>query len=101
METVHVETSYERNQQFNRLVTWLHSIRYKHILGLFESLTKQVVDRRIKVVEIGCAHAKLFSVLDEKFDIDYTGIEVDYESINVARSRYSHRENCSLIHDSA
>jgi hypothetical protein len=95
------ETEYERNQRFNGLVAWLHTFRYKTILALFERLTASAGGRPIRVVEIGCAHAKLFALLDARFRIHYTGIEIDGKSVEVARSRYACHTNFHLIHGSA
>ena len=95
------ETEYEKNQRFNLLVSWLHSFRYRNILALFSALAQKNEGERIKVVEIGCAHAKLFSILNERFEIDYTGIEIDPGFVEVARSRYAHNPNFRVIHDSA
>jgi hypothetical protein len=95
------ETYYEKNQRFNFIVSWLHSFRYKNILTLFRSVARKTTGKRIELVEIGCAHAKLFSILNDRFEIDYTGIETDAIFVDIARSRYSHNPNFRIIHDSA
>lgn len=94
------ETCYEKNQRFNTLVAWLHSLRYKNILESFKSVARGAEGNSVKVVEIGCAHAKLFSLLNERFSIEYTGIELDDHSAAIAKSRYAHNSNFSLISDS-
>jgi len=94
------ETRYERNQRFNALVSWLHSIRYKNILRVFEAMSRGRDASRITVVDIGCAHAKLFSILNDRFVIDYTGIEIDPLYADTARSRYAHNANFRVINDS-
>jgi len=95
------ETQYEKNQKFNFLVAWLHSFRYKRILAVFRELAHATDAAKLKVVEIGCAQAKLFSLLDESFQINYAGIEIDPNFVEVARLRYGHRPNFSVFHDSA
>src|SRR5689334_8668582 len=95
-----VETQYEKNQSFNAIMAWFHSLRYKNILEVFSPLDFTSA-RPIKVVDIGCAHAKLFSVLDPKFQIDYVGIETDGGFVDVARERYFRKPNVSIIHASA
>ncbi|MDK9725208.1 MAG: class I SAM-dependent methyltransferase [Sterolibacteriaceae bacterium MAG5] len=95
------ETEYEKNQRFNLLVSYLHSFRYRNILTLFKSVTGDAKGKPINVVDIGCAHAKLFSILNERFDINYTGIEIDSGFVETARSRYAHNLNFRVIHDSA
>jgi hypothetical protein len=96
----YTETQYEKNQRFNFLVSWLHSFRYRNILGLFKAIASHSGGKPITVVDIGCAHAKLFSVLNERFDIDYTGIEIEPDFVEAARSRYAQNPNFRVIHDS-
>jgi 2-polyprenyl-3-methyl-5-hydroxy-6-metoxy-1,4-benzoquinol methylase len=94
-----VATNYEKNQQFNFLVSYLHSIRYKYLNELFEEQNR-LLNRTIRVVEIGYAHAKSFSLLNTKFDIDYVGIELKSESVEVAKKRYGSCSNFQIINDS-
>jgi len=70
-------------------------------MTVFAELARQKPGTRIKVVELGCAHGKRFAILDDRFDIDYTGIEVDEGPVNIARPRYAHRKNFKAIHNSA
>lgn len=95
------ETQYEKNQRFNPLVAWVHSRRYKNITAVFTELARQKQGTPIKVVEIGCAQGKLFAVLNGKFDIDYTGIDVDERDVNTARARYARYMNFRVLHSSA
>lgn len=95
------ETQYEKNQRFNALVSWLHARRYRTILALTDKMVRANGDRAIRVIDIGCAHAKLFSVLNERFLIEYTGIEISEAFVDTARARYGHHANFSIIHDSA
>ena len=95
------ETEYERNQKFNALVSWLHSYRYKNILVIFEELSALNNGNPIKVVEIGCAHAKLYSLINDKFNVDYTGIEPNGVFVKTAQERYQSQPNFKIIHDTA
>lgn len=87
-------TYYERNQAFNPLVSFLHSIRYKHLLNLFNDLSSEA---RLRVVDIGCAHAKVFQLLNSRFNITYVGIELDKNFAAVAEQRYGSFENFKII----
>ncbi len=73
------------------------------MFALFRGLHEQVraSGKRIKVVEIGCANAKLFSMLNEQFEIEYTGIEIYPGFVEQARQRYAHHSNFRVICDSA
>lgn len=100
-KTSKTETDYEKNQRFNTLVTWLHSYRYKNIIKVFEELSASITGRPIRVVEIGCAHAKLFSILNDRFEIEYIGIEPDAVFVEVANERYQEEPNFKVIHGAA
>lgn len=93
-------TDYEKNQSFNPLVNFLHSIRYRHLINLFKDFSKTARDTPIKVIEIGCAHAKTFALLNQHFPIDYLGIELDARFVETAKARYAAHHNFRIIHGS-
>lgn len=93
--------AYEKSQSFNKLTAWLHSHRYKHILRVFDELTQSITDRPIRVVEIGCGYAKLFSLLNDRYTIQYTGIDLKESRVTVARERFQSHSNFEIIQDSA
>ena len=95
------KTEYEKVLEFNVLVSWLHSYRYKNIIEVFDGLAKVVDERPIKVLDLGCAHAKLFGLLNKKFSIEYIGIEIIGTFVDTARERYSSFPNFSVIQGSA
>ncbi len=94
-------TEYEKSQNYNFLTAWLHSFRYHSIQGIFRTLAAEIPDRPLQVVEIGCAHAKLFHTLDAEFRIDYSGIELDQGFVETSRQRYGGRPNFRVLHGSA
>lgn len=96
-----VETPYERAQQFNRVVSWLHSFRYRHVIMLLEDVSSRIGDRPIRVIDVGSSHCKLFSVLDPLFTIDYTGIDVSASCLATAQRRYGDRANFRVILEDA
>jgi len=98
---VSAPTPYERRQQFNRVTSWLHSHRYRHIHRVFARIAAEVGDRPIRVIDVGCGYAKLFDAVNGKFRVEYAGIELNAERAGVARRRYRHHDNFSIIHDSA
>lgn len=95
------ETQYEKNQRFNALVSWLHSYRYKNILKVIEELSASNHGNPIKIIEIGCAHAKLYSILNDRYKIVYIGIEPNAGSVQAAQERYQGQPNFRIISDAA
>ncbi len=93
------KTKYERNQNFNPLVSFLHGVRYKHLNDLFVRLAAKYPDRPLRVVDIGCAHAKNFGLLNERFNIEYVGIELEKEYADTAQARYGECSNFRVIND--
>lgn len=57
-------------------------------------------EKRLKIVDIGCAHAKSFELLNNKFDITYVGIELDSNFSADAQKRYGEMHNFRVINDS-
>lgn len=92
---MHVST-YEKNQEFNAINKWLHTRRYRHIIKEFA-----FIPHGSKVLDIGCAHAKLFEALHPSCHIDYTGVDVSSKMIAIAQDRYGHHQNFKVIHGSA
>jgi hypothetical protein len=95
------ETEYERKLKSKAIVRWLHSFRFKHLRAIVADLAEEVGERPVRIVEVGCAHAALFELLNPCFSIDYTGIEVSEESVRVARQRHGVNPNFRVIHDAA
>ncbi|MBN1656738.1 MAG: class I SAM-dependent methyltransferase [Deltaproteobacteria bacterium] len=93
-------TYYEQNQSFNAITSWLHSLRYRRIVNVFRDVARRL-PRPIKVTDIGCAHAKLFAVLDAEFSVDYIGVDVDKTFASIVQRRYGHRPNFRFVESSA
>jgi 2-polyprenyl-3-methyl-5-hydroxy-6-metoxy-1,4-benzoquinol methylase len=94
------QTYYEKNQNFNPIVSWLHGIRYKYIIELFDKLKNENPNKKLKVLDIGCAHAKTFEILNQKYNINYVGIELNKHFADTAKSRYEYYPNFRIINDS-
>src|ERR1700733_1679313 len=86
---------YERNQQFNIVARWLHTLRYRELLSYLRGLPQP-----FRLLDIGCGPGKLYQVLDSTFDLEYVGVELDPEFIEVLKLRYSGRKNCRIIGES-
>ena len=94
------QTYYEKNQNFNPLVSYLHNIRYKYLIELFDHFQILNPNKEINIVDIGCAHGKVFSLLNKRYKINYLGIELNQEFAEMAKSRYGQERNFRIINDS-
>lgn len=79
-------SAYERNQSFNRLVTWLHSQRYRHVIDAVKPVAP--ADRPLQVLDLGCGFGKLYEVLRHSFRIEYTGVDPQAGYLDKANERY-------------
>jgi len=86
-------SDYERNQNFNLIVRELHKVRYRHLIS---AVRNEFKDQSFKVLDIGCAHATAFKVLNAEFSITYHGIDHNKSYIEFAQQRYSGAPNFSV-----
>lgn len=95
--TKHNLTTYEKILNFNKVLSWVHSLRFRETVNILKTFGK----RKIRILEIGCAHAQLFEVLNKQFDIDYYAIEQDSGFYEEALKRYGHEPNFHIINRDA
>lgn len=70
------------------------------MIELFDQLKSENPDKQIRVVDIGCAHAKSFELLNQRYNISYVGIELNGPFSEMAKSRYDTHPNFRIINDS-
>ena len=93
---------YEKTQNTNFITKFLHSYRYIWILSIFRKLSKEVNNKPITVVDIGCGTCKLFKVLSENsISINYFGIEPDESFVETSNARYNSMHNFKIIKGTA
>jgi hypothetical protein len=88
--------NYEAVQNWNFLTTWLHSFRYKHALDALAAFREPFT-----MIDIGCATAKLYGLIDARQAVNYTGIELYPSLAAQAQERYGGRANFRVIQGSA
>ena len=90
--------SYEKIQNTNFITRYLHSYRYSWILSVFKKLSREINNRQITVVDIGCGTCKLFEVLNENYlSINYIGIEPRGDFVETSIERYNSMSNFKII----
>ena len=90
-------TTYEKMQDFNWLTRFLHAGRYRKLLEVLETVQKDVGNRKVRILDIGCGPGTAVGHILEKFDVEYVGIDYDPIFIDAARNRYGKNENCRFI----
>ena len=76
----------------------LHKVRYKNLGKVFTEVT-QKSNSIINVLDIGCGACKAFEYLNPNFSINYTGIELQEDLVEIAKSRYEDEKNFSIVCD--
>jgi SAM-dependent methyltransferase len=92
---------FERMHGYNRLTAWLHSFRYQAVLREVEAFQSKIGERPVRVLDIGCAHARLFPMLNKRNRIDYVGIELSDEFASIAEERFGRYDNFRIVRGSA
>ena len=87
---------YEKNQDFNWLTRYLHSFRHEIISEYIKEIS-DTLERPLKILEIGCGTGKSFQIINSRFSIDYTGIDLTEDYIATANERYMEYDNAKFV----
>jgi tRNA G46 methylase TrmB len=94
------ETIYEKWQNLNLFTKYLHSIRFKYLIKLFDYFQILNPNKEINIVDIGCGFGKAFGLLNKRCKINYLGIDPNKDFVEVAKSKYGRQPNFRIINDS-
>ncbi|MGF6227786.1 SAM-dependent methyltransferase [Inquilinus ginsengisoli] len=97
MSDVSEISQYERNQNFNKITTFIHSGRYASLLRLAGELSATMKGRSVRALDIGCGPGTAVGPLLSAYDVDYTGIDLSAEYLDAARRNHGHRPNCKFV----
>jgi len=92
-------TWYEARLSHSPVTRFLHSIRYRNLLGLVEVLSGFRGGKPIRILDIGCGSAHAFRLLDPLFAIDYVGVEKRRKFCIAAEERHGTRPNFRVVRD--
>jgi SAM-dependent methyltransferase len=81
-----VTYDYDKKQDFNSITRYLHSFRHVHVGRLARDLHREL-GRPVRVLDVGCATGRAFDSLNAACPVEYTGIDVNSESIAKAQQR--------------
>jgi len=90
-------TTYEAIQNFNWLTRFLHYGRYRKLLEVLERLRRDIGNRRIRMLDVGCGPGSVVSHIADRFEVDYVGIDYDPVFIEAARNKYGHLSDYRFI----
>ncbi|MFT5926888.1 MAG: 2-polyprenyl-3-methyl-5-hydroxy-6-metoxy-1,4-benzoquinol methylase [Candidatus Azotimanducaceae bacterium] len=93
-------SEYEQGQNFSKINSLLHARRYSVLMKLIKQFQSGRSETSpIRILDIGCGAAKVFSVLNPSFNIHYTGIDYKSRHATVATERYGNQSNFKYIND--
>src|SRR5918996_6485847 len=90
-------TTYEAVQNRNAVTRYLHSFRFRNLMDNLADLSLEITGRPIEVLEIGCNSGRAYQAMNERFNINYRGVDISIEAIEAARQRYAGQNNCSFL----
>lgn len=85
---------YSNALQFNFIIRFLHSIRYKNLKKICR---EHFTNEKITVFEIGAGIGKTYDVLNEIFSIEYYGIESVHSWYFDLHKKHENKKNFSLF----
>jgi SAM-dependent methyltransferase len=91
------EIAYEATQNFNFVTRFLHSFRHDLASEFVGELASAYPDRTVRVLDIGCATGKTFSLINQRHRVDYVGIDAKPLFISAAQVRYHSAENAKFL----
>lgn len=80
------ELPYEKKQNANVINRFLHSGRYRHLKRFVRTKFKN--KENIKILDIGCGPGGAYVALSEEFSIEYFGVDIREDFIDVAKKRH-------------
>jgi len=96
------EVKYDKNQDFNRITRFLHSFRHDAVGEYIAELAREIPDRPVRVLDVGCATGKTYEKLEAaRYRIDYTGFDYKEEFIAAANMRHGSKPNATFLQANA
>ncbi len=90
---------YEERLNHSPVTRFLHSVRYRNLLGVVEALSGFRGGKPIRILDIGSGTAHAFALLDPRFAIDYIGVEKRGKFCSLAEERHGGRPNFRVVRD--
>ena len=99
---MNVRAAFSHNHGFNRITSFLHGFRFKKTLHYLKKLQKEIPDRPLIFMDIGCGKGELYEVIKGEFpDIRYIGIEIQDKHALVGIERYQDNPNVTILNNDA
>lgn len=92
------ERDYLRHQNFNRLISFIHSTRYGWVVNKIKNKASENKNKTIKILDIGSGHSLIIEYLiKENLNFEYIGIEPCKTYYSYAKKKYKNYKNINLI----
>lgn len=89
-----LEKNCEYITQYNFITKFLHKNKYQILIN---HINKKFKKKKLNILDLGCGTCNSFKILNEKFLINYTGIENETRIVNLAKERYDNFDNFNII----
>ena len=89
-----LEKNCEYITQYNFITKFLHKNKYQILI---DHINKKLKKKKLNILDLGCGTCNSFKILNEKFIINYTGIENVSRIVNLAKERYDNFDNFKII----
>lgn len=95
-------SEYQDSLNHNFITRWVHSLRYQKVINIaIKNIPRSSSNIPLKILDIGAADCKLFEVLNNKFNIDYTAIEPAEHFNKYAIEKYGNNSNFRTLQKNA
>ena len=91
---------YEKNQNFNFIINFLHRTRFRNLENLIIRASKEKKGK-LKIIDVGGGASEAYKTITKLgIDFEYVGVDMCEEFCDIASQRYSQFENFKIIFDS-
>lgn len=98
---MNITTAFTHKHGFNAITTYLHSFRFKTVIRYMERLQREIKDRPIVIMDIGCGPGLFYEVLKDRFDVRYVGVEIQTKYVDMTREKYKDDPHVTILNRDA
>jgi SAM-dependent methyltransferase len=93
--------AFSHKHGFNGITRYLHSFRFGKVLEYMERLQREIPDRPIVIVDIGCGSGGFYEVLKDRFNVRFIGVEILESYVLKTREKYKDDPRVTILNRDA